>query len=63
MNTHPKKQNVTIPDPMDHLNDDALDQQYFVALPNTLDTDDVVQVIQSKYNLLQSTRLRWRGLH
>ena len=32
---------------MEHLDDDALDQEYFFALPNTLDDDDVVQVIQS----------------
>ena len=32
---------------MDHLDNDALNQQYFFSLPNTLDTKDVVQVIQS----------------
>ena len=31
---------------MDYLNDDALNQQYFFALPSTLDSDDIVQVIQ-----------------
>ena len=31
---------------MDHLDDDALDQQYFFALPSALDTEDVVQLIQ-----------------
>ena len=31
---------------MDHLDDDALDQQYFFALPSSLDPDDVVQLIQ-----------------
>ena len=31
---------------MDHLNDDALDQQYFFALPSSLDPDNVVQLIQ-----------------
>ena len=39
---------------MDHLDNDALNQQYFFSLPNTLDTKDVVQVIQSNmtsYNL------------
>ena len=46
MNTRSKKQNITIPDPMDHLDDDALDQQYFFALPSSLDPDDMVQLIQ-----------------
>ena len=32
---------------MNHLDDDALNQQYFFTLPNTLENDDVVQVIQS----------------
>ena len=31
---------------MAHINDDALDQQYFFALPSSLDSDDVVQLIQ-----------------
>ena len=31
---------------MDHLNDDTLDQQYFFALPSSLDSDNVVQLIQ-----------------
>ena len=31
---------------MDHLDDDALDQQYFFTLPSSLDPDDVVQLIQ-----------------
>ena len=31
---------------MDHLDDDALDQQYFFALPSVLDTNEVVQLIQ-----------------
>ena len=46
MNTHSKKWNITIPDPMDHLDDEALDQQYFFALLSSLDPDDVVQLIQ-----------------
>ena len=39
---------------MDHLNDEALDQQYFFTLPSSLDPDDVVQLIQPdtiSYNL------------
>ena len=54
MNTHSKKQNIAILDPMVHLDDDALDQQYFFTLPNSLDPDDVIQLIQpdtSSYNL------------
>ena len=47
MNTHSKKWNITIPNPMEHIDDDALNQQYFFVLPNTLDTDDVIQLIQS----------------
>ena len=46
MNTPSKKQNIAIPDPMVHLDNDALDQQYFFALPSSLDPDDVVQLIQ-----------------
>ena len=46
MNTHSKKQNIAIPDPMVHLDDDALDQQYFFALPSSLDPDNMVQLIQ-----------------
>ena len=46
MNTHSKKWNITIPNPMDHLDDDALNQQYFFALPSALDSEDVVQLIQ-----------------
>ena len=46
MNIHSKKWNITIPDPMVHLDDDALDQQYFFTLPSSLDSDDVVQLIQ-----------------
>ena len=46
MNTRSKKWNITIPDPMDHIDDDALDQQYFFTLPSSLDSDDVVQLIQ-----------------
>ena len=47
MNTCSKKRNIIIPDPMAHLDDDALDQQYFFALPSSLDPNDVVQLIQS----------------
>ena len=46
MNTGAKKWNIAIPNPMDHLNDDALNQQYFFTLPSTLDSYDVVQLIQ-----------------
>ena len=46
MNTCSKKLNITILDPMVHLDDDALDQQYFFALPSSLDPDNVVQLIQ-----------------
>ena len=45
-NTHSKKRDITIQNPMEHLDDDSLDQQYFFALPNTLDDDMVVQLIQ-----------------
>ena len=46
MNTHSKKWNITIPNP--------IDQQYFITLPSTLDSNDVVQLVQSdmiSYNL------------
>ena len=43
--SHSKKQNITISNPTDHLDDDALNQQYFFALPTALDSDDVVQLI------------------
>ena len=46
MNTCSKKQNIVILDPMVHLDDDALDQQYFFALSSSLDPNDVVQLIQ-----------------
>ena len=46
MNTRSKKQNIMIPDPMDHLDDEALDQQYSFTLPSSLDPDNVVQLIQ-----------------
>ena len=46
MNTRSKKRNIIIPDPMAHIDDDALDQQYFFALPSSLDPNDVVQLIQ-----------------
>ena len=54
MNTHSKKQNIAIPDPMDHLDDDALNQQYFFTLLSSLDPNNVVQLIQPdtiSYNL------------
>ena len=46
MNTHSKKWNIAIRYPMVHIDDDALDQQYFFALPSSLDPDNVVQLIQ-----------------
>ena len=46
MNTCSKKQNIVIPDPMAHIDNDALDQQYFFALPSSLDPNDMVQLIQ-----------------
>ena len=46
MNTHSKKRNIAILDPMVHLDDDALDQQYFFTLPSSLDPDNMVQLIQ-----------------
>ena len=54
MNTRSKKRNIAILDPMVHLDDDALNQQYFFTLPSSLDPDDVVQLIQPdtiSYNL------------
>ena len=32
--------------PMAHIDDDALNQQYFFALPSSLDPNNVVQLIQ-----------------
>ena len=46
MNTHSKKWNIAILDPMAHLDNDALNQQYFFTLPSSLDPNDVVQLIQ-----------------
>ena len=46
MNTRSTKQNIAIPDPMVHIDNDALDQQYFFTLPSSLDPDNVVQLIQ-----------------
>ena len=46
MNTRSKKRNIAIQDPMAQLGDNALDTQYFFALPSPLDSDDVVQLIQ-----------------
>ena len=54
MNTHSRKWNITIQDPMDHLDNNTLDIQYFFALCNTMDNHIIVQVIQSdatSYNL------------
>ena len=31
---------------MEHLGDDALDQQYFFALPSSLSPNNIVQLIQ-----------------
>ena len=31
---------------MAHIDDDALNQQYFFAIPSSMDSDDVVQLIQ-----------------
>ena len=47
MNTCSQKWNIVIQDPMEFLDDNAPDVQYFFALPNTLDNHEVVQVIQS----------------
>ena len=41
-----RKWNIAIPDPMDNLNDNVLDQQYFFTLPSSLDPNVVVQLIQ-----------------
>ena len=46
MNTRSQKRNIAILDRMVHLDDDALDQQYFFTLPSSLDPNDVVQLIQ-----------------
>ena len=46
MNTHSNKRNIAIPNPMVHLSDDALDQQFFFTLPSSLYPDDMVQLIQ-----------------
>ena len=46
MNTRSKKWNTTIPDPMVHLDNDALDQQYVFTLHSSLEPDGVVQLIQ-----------------
>ena len=47
MNTHSRKWNIAIQDPMEYLNNDTLNIQYFFALPNTMDNCKIVQVIQS----------------
>ena len=46
MNTRSTKQNIAISDPMVHIDNDALDQQYFFTLPSSLDPDNMVQLIQ-----------------
>ena len=54
MNTHSRKRNIVIQDPIEHLDNYALNIQYFFALPNTMDNHNIVQVIQSdttSYNL------------
>ena len=68
MNMHSKKWNITIVDPMAHIDDDALNQQYFFALPSSLDPDDVVQLIQPdtiSYNLAdleEEDFVEWRRM-
>ena len=68
MNTHSKKQNIAIPNPMDHLDDDALNQQYFFTLPSTLDPNDVMQLIQPDtishdlYNLEEEDFTEWKRM-
>ena len=47
MNTCSRKWNIAIQDPMEYLDNDALNIQYFFALPNTMDSHKIVQVIQS----------------
>ena len=47
MNAHYRKQNITIQNAMDHLDNNALNIQYFFTLPNTMDNHKIVQVIQS----------------
>ena len=42
LTTHSRKWNIMIQDPMEYLDDNALDTQYFFALPNTLDDHDIV---------------------
>ena len=54
MNTCSRKWNTAIQDQMEYLDNDALNIQYFFALPNAMDNNDIVQVIQSNttsYNL------------
>ena len=46
MNTRSKKWNIAIQDPMVHIDNDALNQQYFFALPSSLDSNNIVQLIQ-----------------
>ena len=68
MNTRSKKQNIAIPYPMIHLDDDALNQQYFFALPSSLDPNDVVQLIQPDMipydlsNLEEEDFAEWRRM-
>ena len=46
MNTHSRKWNITIQDPIKFLDDNALNVQYFFALPNTMDNHRIVWAIQ-----------------
>ena len=47
MNTGSRKWNITIQNPIEHLDNEALNIQYFFTLPNTMDNHEIVQVIQS----------------
>ena len=53
---------------MDHLDDDALNQQYFFALPSTLDSDNGIQLIQPEtisydlYDLEEEDFTEWRRM-
>ena len=53
---------------MAHLDNDTLDQQYFFALPSSLDPDNVVQLIQPdtiSYNLAdleEEDFVEWRRM-
>ena len=60
MNTHSNKWNIAIPNPMVHLSDDALDQQFFFTLPSSLDPDNVVQLIQP--DIISYDFTEWRRM-